>query len=113
MQHIEARDETERRADELRAALDHAHQHEAEVAALLAGTRAVLVHRRFEAAARAIFDVCKSLLGAKAGYVALSSADGMENDLVFLDGGGLPCTVDPSLPMPIRGLRARPTGRAR
>ncbi len=107
MQHIEARDEAERHADELRAALDHARQHEAEVAALLAGTRAVLAHRRFEDAARAIFDVCKNLLGARAGYVALSSADGMENDLVFLDAGGLSCTVDPSLPMPIRGLRAQ------
>jgi len=48
-----------------------------------------------------------------AGYVALSSADGTENELVFLEAGGLPCTVDPSLPMPIRGLRPRPTGRAR
>ena len=26
--------------------------------------------------------------------------------ILFLDSGGLPCTVDPSLPMPIRGLRA-------
>jgi PAS domain S-box-containing protein len=106
MQHIEAREETEHQADELRAALDHARQHETEIAALLAGTRAVLAHRRFEDSARAIFDVCKNLLGATAGYVALSSADGTENDLVFLDAGGLPCTVDPSLPMPIRGLRA-------
>ena len=106
MQHIEAREETERQADELRAALDHARQHETEIAALLAGTRAVLAHRRFEDSARAIFDVCKNLLGARAGYVALSSADGTENDLVFLDAGGLPCAVDPSLPMPIRGLRA-------
>jgi PAS domain S-box-containing protein len=107
MQQIQAREETERHSDELRSALDHAHQHGAEIEALLAGTRAVLVHRRFADAARAIFDVCKSLLGAKAGYVALSSADGTENDLVFLDAGGLPCTVDPSLPMPIRGLRAQ------
>jgi PAS domain S-box-containing protein len=107
MQHIEARDETERQAEELRAALDHASRHETEITALLAGSRAVLAHRRFQDAARAIFDVCKNLLGARAGYVALSSADGMENDLAFLDAGGLPCTVDPSLPMPIRGLRAQ------
>ncbi|MBN1135054.1 MAG: GAF domain-containing protein [Anaerolineae bacterium] len=106
MQHIEAREESERQADELRAALDHAQQHEAEITALLAGTQAVLAHRHFEDAARAIFDVCKNLLGATSGYVALSSADGTQNDLVFLDAGGLSCTVDPSLPMPIRGLRA-------
>jgi len=32
----------------------------------------------------------------------------------FLDSGGLPCTVDPLLPMPIRGLRAEAykTGKA-
>lgn len=34
------------------------------------------------------------------------SRDGTENELVFLDSGGLPCSVAPSLPMPIRGLRA-------
>jgi len=38
--------------------------------------------------------------------VALLSADGSENEVVFLDAGGRPCTVDPALPMPIRGLRA-------
>jgi len=33
------------------------------------------------------------------------SKDGNENEVLFLDSGGLPCTVNPSLPMPIRGLR--------
>ncbi|MBI5664841.1 MAG: PAS domain-containing protein, partial [Nitrospirae bacterium] len=31
--------------------------------------------------------------------------DGHENEVLFLDAGGRPCTVDPSLPMPVRGLR--------
>ena len=37
-----------------------------------------------------------------------------ENEVLFLEAGGLPCTVDPNLPMPIRGLRAvsYETGRA-
>ena len=48
----------------------------------------------------------KELIGATAGYVALLSKDGKQNEVLFLDSGGLPCTVDPSLPMPIRGLRA-------
>lgn len=107
MQHIEARDKAERQAKELRAALDQANRREIEIAALLSGTRAVLTNHSFEDAARTIFDVCKNLLGAQAGYVALSSVDGLENELVFLDAGGLPCNVDPSLPMPIRGLRAQ------
>ena len=63
-------------------------------------------NREFPDSARAIFDACKELTGAIAVYVALLSDNGKENIVLFLDSGGLPCTVDPSLPMPIRGLRA-------
>ncbi len=77
----------------------------AEVAALLEGARAVLRYREFEPTARAIFDICKELTGATAGYVALMSADGTENEVLFLDAGGRACHVNPDLPMPIRGLR--------
>jgi GAF domain-containing protein len=45
------------------------------------------------------------LTGATAGYVALLSDDGQENEVLFLEPGEHACTVDPSLPMPIRGLR--------
>lgn len=37
--------------------------------------------------------------------MALLSRDGSENELLHLDAGGMACTVDPALPMPIRGLR--------
>ncbi len=77
----------------------------AETSALLEGSRAVLRHSQFQDAARSIFDSCKTLIGAAAGYVAVLSEDGLTNELVFLDAGGLPCTVDPSLSMPLRGLR--------
>ncbi len=77
-----------------------------EISALLKAARAVLKNKEFQDSARAIFDACKDLVGATAGYVALLSDDGKENEVLFLDAGGLPCTVDPSLPMPIRGLRA-------
>ncbi len=46
------------------------------------------------------------MTGATSGYVALLSDDGQENEVLFLEAGGLPCSVDPGLPMPIRGLRA-------
>ena len=78
----------------------------AETAALLVASRAILQQHTFADAARAIFDACKGLIGATAGYIALLSEDGSENEVVFLDAGGLSCAVDPSLPMPIRGLRA-------
>ena len=76
------------------------------LSALLEASGSVLRYRRFEDAARSIFDSCKKLTGASAGYVALLGRDGTENEVLFLDSGGLPCSVDPSLPMPIRGLRA-------
>ncbi|MFA5801974.1 MAG: SpoIIE family protein phosphatase [Thermoleophilia bacterium] len=90
----------------LRAALDESRKRSAETAALLAASRAVLEYQEFNDAARSLFDFCKSLIGATSGYVALLSSDGSENEVLLLDAGGMPCTVDPSLPMPIRGLRA-------
>jgi PAS domain S-box-containing protein len=90
----------------LKTALQRSRQHEAELIALEKGIRSLLEYTDFNDAAQAIFDSCKQLLGAKAGYVALLSEDETQNELVFLDAGGLPCTVDPSLPMPVRGLRA-------
>jgi PAS domain S-box-containing protein len=77
-----------------------------EISSLLEGARAVLAYGDFATSARVIFDECKKIVGATAGYIALLNHDGSENDVVFLDAGGRPCSVDPSLPMPIRGLRA-------
>jgi PAS domain S-box-containing protein len=73
--------------------------------ALLDSARVISKHREFEKAAKEVFNFCKDLVGATAGYVALLSEDGKENQVVFLESGGLPCAVDPALPMPIRGLR--------
>jgi PAS domain S-box-containing protein len=101
-------DITERKRAEqaLQNALEDAQQHQVEISSLLEGSRAVLQHHQFKGAARSIFDSCKNIIGASAGYVALLSRDGTENEVVFLESGGLPCMVDPSLSMPIRGLRA-------
>ena len=66
----------------------------------------ILKKHNFNSIARMIFDFCKQITGATAGYVALLSTDGQENEVLFLDAGGRRCTVDPKLPMPIRGLIA-------
>ena len=79
---------------------------ESEVEALLVASRAVLQYSSFEQSSRAIFDQAKAITGATSGYVALLSEDGAENEVLFLDAGGLECSVDPALPMPIRGLRS-------
>ena len=76
------------------------------VEALMAGAESILGAGSFEQSARAIFDYCCEMTGATSGYVALLSDDGQENEVLFLEAGGMPCSVDPSLPMPIRGLRA-------
>jgi GAF domain-containing protein len=74
--------------------------------ALWHAAQSILANRKFEVSARVIFDETCNMTGAVSGYVALLTDDGMENDVLFLESGELSCTVDPSLPMPIRGLRA-------
>ncbi|MHB9111580.1 MAG: SpoIIE family protein phosphatase [Thermoleophilia bacterium] len=86
-------------------AFREARQRSAEAAALLAASRTVQEFQEFTDVARSIFDSCKNLIGASSGYIALLSPDGSENEVLFLDSGGLPCSVDDSLPMPIRGFR--------
>ncbi|MDW7773919.1 MAG: PAS domain S-box protein [Desulfobulbaceae bacterium] len=68
--------------------------------------QAFLKSRDFEKPASMVYETCKKLINAGAGYVALLSADETRNELLFLDMGNLPCGLDPDMPMPIRGLRA-------
>ncbi len=78
----------------------------ADFLSLWTAAQAILKHRVFAESARVIFDEACRMTGAVSGYVALLNEDGSENEVLFLEAGGLPCTVDPDLPMPIRGLRA-------
>jgi len=82
-------------------------EREKEMAALLKSCQVIFQLQSFEEAAKTIFQSCKGLIGAPAGYVALMTPDGRENDVVYLDAGGRECLVDPDLPMPIRGLREK------
>ena len=66
-----------------------------ELDALAGGAQAVLQQSGFAEAARSIFDYCREVTGATSGYVALLNEDGSENEVLFLEAGGLPCTVDP------------------
>ena len=96
-----------RAEDALCNALEKSNQQAKEVSSLLESSRAVLQYREFKDSAKSIFNSCKNLIGARAGYVALLTKDGTENELLHLDAGGLACTVDTALPMPIRGLREK------
>ena len=88
-------------------ALKESEQQMLGTSALLECSQTILIHKEFEQIARSIFDSAKDLICATAGYVALLSEDGKENEVLFLEDGGSPCTVDPNLPMPIRGLREK------
>lgn len=92
--------------DRLCDAIHESSIREKELQAIMNGSKAVLSQKGFTESARSIFDYCKDLIGATSGYVALLSDAGEENEVLFLEAGGLPCDVDPELPMPIRGLRA-------
>ncbi|MFP4364713.1 MAG: PAS domain S-box protein [Spirochaetia bacterium] len=73
--------------------------------ALQKASLAVLEQTDFKHTAQTIFELAKNQTGAASGYVALLTDDGNENKVLFLDSGGMKCTVNPELPMPIRGLR--------
>ncbi len=91
----------------LHQALAEARRNARKTRLLLAASQAVLESHTFQEAARRIFDIACEATGAVSGYVAMMSEDGQENEVLFLESGGLPCEVDPNLPMPIRGLRAQ------
>jgi signal transduction histidine kinase len=110
---IETFVEIHREAQKTRDALDQATRRNREMEAILQVSRTVLEINDFQQSARAIFDACKSVTGATAGYVALLSPDGSENELLFLDSGDARCSVDPGLPMPVRGLRSEAYAQAR
>jgi PAS domain S-box-containing protein len=76
-----------------------------ELETLLEGAKSILHDNNFLSSARNLFDMARKLTGAVSGYVALLNKDGDENEVLFLESGGLPCNVDPLLSMPIRGLR--------
>ena len=105
--------EIEKKTEELKESLVTAKKRESETKAILNGAQAALKSQSFESAARSIFDACCTATGAVSGYVALLSADGAENEVLFLESGGLPCNVKPDLPMPVRGLRAEAYSQAK
>lgn len=91
--------------EQLKHSIRELQQRQRELSALLQGSSAVLRYDNFMDAAQGIFNACKDVIGAASGYIAIVSEDGKHNEVVYLDSGGLACTVDPDTPMPIRGLR--------
>ncbi|MGM0611658.1 MAG: response regulator, partial [Thermodesulfobacteriota bacterium] len=105
---ILASDVTEEKDAEkkLKDALEDSRLNARKLESMFRAAKIVLKMENFQEAARHIFDSAAELTGATSGYVALLSRDGEENELLFLESGGRPCSVDPDLPMPVRGFRA-------
>ena len=99
-------EDLEQAREKLERALIEAQQQHAEMRWLFEASQAVLDCHTFVEAAQRIFEAARRATGAVSGYVALLNEETGENDVLFLESGGLPCEVDPDLPMPVRGLRA-------
>ena len=87
-----------RTEEKLLNSLGAAIQRQTEITGLLEASRIVLSETSFEAAVEDIYTLCKSLTGAAAGYVALFTADGLEEQVIVSDPGGLPDAVAAALP---------------
>ncbi len=74
-------------------------------AAIIECVELLLRREKFIDTAHAAYCRCKNILGATSGYIALIDQSGKNFDVLHLDTGGLTCTVNSDLPMPIRGLR--------
>lgn len=103
---IQLIEEIDQLREQIASLQDDVGQRELEIAAMLTASRSISEFDDFSEAAHTIFDIGRELIGASSGYIALLTDSGSENEVVFLESGGLPCSVDPQLPMPIRGLRA-------
>ncbi|MCL4531806.1 MAG: PAS domain S-box protein, partial [Actinobacteria bacterium] len=105
----------QRRAEQwLRKALSELRQRNAETSELLRSSRSALRVSDFRQKVKYIFDDCKRLIGAEAGYVLRCDGVPSVTETLLLDTGGLRSDSPLPLPMPVRGLMAEAfrTGRA-
>jgi diguanylate cyclase (GGDEF)-like protein/PAS domain S-box-containing protein len=86
--------------------LGELHSDNSETTALLEASRAVLVYRDFEPAARAILEACKNLIGAGVGYVGLMNEDGTRDNVLFSNPDDFPWDEHLEQSRPTRELRA-------
>jgi PAS domain S-box-containing protein len=94
-----------RTEEKLLHSLGAAIQRQTEITGLLEASRIVLSETSFEAAVKDIYTLCQSLTGAAAGYVALFTADGLEEQVIASDPGGLPDAMAAALPRLRREMR--------
>jgi signal transduction histidine kinase len=87
-------------------ALQAASQRTAQLTALLEGSKNVLRGGDYHAVARSLFDTTRELTGAAVGFVSLLNVDADSSAVIFYETGEHACTVAPSVPTRVCGLRA-------
>lgn len=106
-------DESERKHAEeaLRGIVRETNERREEITALLESTRYVLEHKDFRDAARAVYELCKRLLGAGAGFVLLFGDEGGRAGVLLEDPGDFRGEIDAvalaAMPVPTRALDSR------
>jgi PAS domain S-box-containing protein len=84
----------------------------ADFEALLASAHRIMTLHHFPEAVRAVFDVCRGLVGATAGFAAVRNPESGPEELLFLESDGRPCALPPRPPEAVAELlsAARRTG---
>jgi PAS domain S-box-containing protein len=77
----------------------------AETRALLKATRAIVEEPEFAKVARTVFEICRDVVGAKAGFVSLLGAEGERDDVIFAAADAQNGSTGAEFPIVIRGLR--------
>jgi len=88
----------------LRNTLMETRKRNEEISALFKSSQAVLEYKSFKDAARAIYESCRDLLGATAGYICIKNRDG-GNEAIYIETGDRLCTVEFTLPRHESGMR--------
>ncbi len=85
-----------RQEQKIQQALDESEKSQAEISALLNASHIVLEKQDFEESSHGIFDNCKTLIGASAGYVSIFGEDTGQEEIIYTDlavvnGSALTC----------------------
>ncbi len=86
-------------------ALIESQRKETEISGLLRSARAVLEEPDFENAAQVIFQNCKELLNADAGYLGLKTKPDEEEIILYQEPGSFVSFIDKKVTMPITGVK--------
>lgn len=78
-------------------------ENERRLQVLFSTARGVLENYTFNTAMRHIFEACREVTSASAGYIALKNETSETMEVLFMEEGDLACTLNAVLPLPLHG----------